>query len=908
MLNRWCWLGCLVALLPAAAFPAEGTSPPELDAVLVARRRVLERSPRPLTARRFARPFYFSAQGPYDWFSKQGVEAMKQVGMAHELVQGYLSLRHFQPEANVPNIYRQLAARFLQHRWPFYTIDYDLTRGEPLAPLPPEGPARELWLGASHPEELYRLEPFFYYVRQGKRWPGSSMGHWTDEGLRKFMEQRVLPRVRRELPFYAEPEHRWTRSELKRLTELLADAYWEDRTPVVWQMSLSPYFLAARPDVRTIGTKGCSALDVALARGLLRHADAHADYLVWLGFEPTERHHTHPLMRAGIGHRGGRALGLPKELLTIYYLRPYLSGAAFLTPEGCPMTGIGDVERDGQFELTPVGRVFHRLLDLAHRYPDRGTAWVPIALLLDREREIGLGGTTYGLPVGLSRLWSVPYDDADQFNHGLIKDVLFPEPPATRWTAGYFRAAPFGELFAIVRPNEKLRSGLTPERLLEPFCVAFSMGGLRLERTLTTALKGFVRSGGTLVVHAPDVLAAEDPRGWRELTGVVLHGELLTGRQVSDSRKRTRWDEKPFRYHRAELIDARVLYQCDGHPLVTVKPYGKGQVILLCTHYAVQADGEQPRSGHFLLRRYWKQQPVLKLVGKLIAELTAAVTPLRVAVPEAARPYMGWEIRRRGENWLAVVYNYDVRRDVSVESLGVAHSYAVRRPARTPIRLLHHGEAHRHVLEWLGGERLKAVSTSAGQLALATSVAAGEVRVYEFSPRPLEPPPPRWQNLARGKPVRASSSARGLGPELAVDGRREWHRYWCSAPKARAIPRFPLPQWLELDLEQVRRINHTRVYMHWEPDDDLDAPLKVYRYRIEVSRDGKTWQTVVDETKNLNPARPHGDWRWFDPVEARYVRLVITDSLNDLGARVVELEVYDATTPGLAELPAPARP
>ena len=907
-MNSRFWLSWLTVLLSAVAVPAEDVPHREIEAVLAARRRLLEQSPTKLVANRFARPFYLVAHGPFAWFRDQSQEAMKQTGLAHELVQGYLSLRHFDPNANVPNIYRQLAQRFLRQRWPFYTIDYDLTRGEPLAAPPPQGPARDLWLGTSHPEELYRLEPFFYYVREGRRWPGSSMGHWTDEGLRKFMDERVLPRVRRELPFYADPKHRWRRAELKRLSELLGEAYWQGRTPIVWHMSLSPYYLVARPDVRTVGSKGCSAFELALARGLLRHADGQAVYLVWLGFEPAARHQVPPFVRTGIGHVNGAAMGLPKELLDVYYLRPYLSGATLLMPEGCPVNCISDIERDGQYELTPVGRVIHRVLDLAHRYPDRGTAWVPIALLLDRERLIGLGGSTYGQPIGLSRLWSIPYDEADQLNHGLIWDTLFPEPPATRWTAGYFRAAPFGELFAIVKPNEKLRSGLTTNRLLASYAVAFSMGGLRLDNSLTAALSDYVLSGGTLVVHAPDVLNAEDPVRWRVLTGVMLHRELHTGRRVSDRRDQTTWEEKPFQYHRAEVIDAQVLYECDGNPLVTVKRYGSGQVILLCTRYAIQADPEEPRSGYLVLRRYWKQRPVLRLVGELLADLTAAVTPLRVEFPDEARLHMGWEIRRRGENWVAIVYNYDVASDVATEARGVAHAYAVPTPAHTPIRIIYQGNSHRHVLEWLTGECLEPKSSNGEQLVLSTSIAAGDVRVYEFSSRRLLPPSARWPNLAKGKPVRASSSAAAMGPELAVDGQHDWDRYWCSAPSSRVDfnnPRFPLPQWLEVDLQEVRRINHVRVYMHWEPDDDLEAPPKVYRYRIEVSRDGQDWQTVVDETKNLNPARPHGHWRWFEPVEARYVRLVVTDSLADIGARVVELEVYDATGPGLAELPSP---
>ncbi len=904
-MNSRVWRNLLIALLaisPAIAEDEDGRRP--VQDVVTARRHLLEQSTHPLVAHRFEKPFYLVANGPFDWFDPQSVEALKQTGLEHELVQGYLSLRHLDPEANVPTIYRALAARFLRYRWPFLTIDYDLTRGEPLAPPPPPGLARDLWLGSSHPEELYRLEPFFYYVREGRRWPGSSMGHWTDEGFRKFMEERVLPRVRRELPFYADPNHRWTRAQLKRLTELLTEAYWEERIPVVWHMNLSQYYQVARSDVRAIGTKGCSAYELALARGMLRHAAGKAAYMVWLGFEPTRRYYVHPFVRGGLDHNRGGAIGLPKQLIELYYLKPYFSGATCVKPENVPGGCFTDIERDGQFELSPVGRAIHRVLDLAHRYPDRGTAWVPIALLLDREREIGLGGSTYGVPVGLSRLWAVPYDEADQFNHGLVWDTLFPEPPAARWTGGYFRTAPYGELFAIIKPNERLRRGLTARNLLEPFAVAFALGGLQLDHALTETLTDFVRSGGTLLVHAPDVLNAADSLQWRAMTGVALHAELRTGQEVVDSRTQKRWYEEPFQYHRAEPLGARVLYACEGQPLVTVNRYGAGQVIVLCTRYAIQISSVPPLSGFLPLRRYWKQRPVLKLVGELLGELVKAATPLRVEVPSAARPYIGWEVRRRGTNWLAVVYNYDVRQQPSYEPRGIAHSYAKPAPVRTPLRLIHENASYRHVLEWLSDTTLQTQRTREGTSVLSHRIAAGGVHVYEFSTAPITPAPPRWQNLALGKPARASSALDGFGPELAVDGRHDWDRYWCSAqshPTTRNTPWFSLPQWLEVDLERVHRINHTRVYLHWEPDDDLDSPPKIYRYRIEVSRDGQQWQTVVNETQNLNPARPHGHWRWFEPVDARYVRLVITDNLIDTGARVVELEVYDADTPGLAE-------
>ncbi len=876
----------------ASTSPVAAAGAPNPFAPVISRRaeRLVQSPSRASTPRLGRKSFWVCGLGPYLWFKPEGVAALKQVGLEGHVIPGYMSVAHFVAESNVSPAFRQIARQMLENRWPIHTIDYTVSMLLPKV-SPPPGRFRELWLGQGHPEELYRLEPFFYYAWRHKKWPGSSMGHWTLEGMRRFMAQRVLPRTRRELPFFSDPNHRWTRAELRRLCDILAEEYWRDTVPVVWSWMLGAPYAASWPRVRTIGMKGCSAYEVAVTRGLLRHTGGPRFVYVWLGHEPPDRNWFGWISGAPIRHNRGIAIGLPRELMGIYLMRPYLNGATVLTVEASPESYIEDIERDGQYERSVLGRALEGVLDLAERYPDRGTAYAPVALLLDRERQIGVGGATYGLPYGLSRLWSVPYDAADQMNHGMIWDLLFPEIPTLDGTAAYFRASPYGEIFDIVVPNERFANGLTTESLLRPYAVAFSLGGLRLEAPLSAHLEGYVRSGGTLVLHAGDVLRSPQRGSWQELAGVVLSDEVRVGTLVRDAGWQVVTREKPFDYYVGRLAGATAVYTCDGHPLVTVNQHGSGQVVLVLSRYLVQREKVKPRSG--LARIEWQQQPLLKLAGVLVQQLTEPALPVRIECSERVRPFLAWSLRRRGNHWLVAVFNHSLRRQLRRRVVGVAQAVVWAEPATDEVRIAIGTPQLRHWLEWVTGETGKIEQKTGERTKLALTIPAASTRVYELAADPLQPAPPRRHNIAAGKPVQASSHTPGYEPALAVDGRREFDRFWWSGPEANS-PRRPLPQWLEIDLERTYTIDHIGVYLHYELDDSLDNPLKITRYRVEVSTDREHWQTVVDESKNLNPARPWGLHRWFDPVPARYVRLTVLENLTRSGAQVVEVEVYEA--------------
>lgn len=60
-----------------------------------------------------------------------------------------------------------------------------------------------------------------------------------------------------------------------------------------------------------------------------------------------------------------------------------------------------------------------------------------------------------------------------------------------------------------------------------------------------------------------------------------------------------------------------------------------------------------------------------------------------------------------------------------------------------------------------------------------------------------------------------------------------------------------------------KTIDCIHIWMTW--DFHPNASDRFYRYVIEGSQDGDTWTTLIDESKNVNEATPHGLKRWFDP-------------------------------------------
>ena len=108
----------------------------------------------------------------------------------------------------------------------------------------------------------------------------------------------------------------------------------------------------------------------------------------------------------------------------------------------------------------------------------------------------------------------------------------------------------------------------------------------------------------------------------------------------------------------------------------------------------------------------------------------------------------------------------------------------------------------------------------------------------------------------------------------AVDGRSKNGTRWASQSSD--------PQWLQVDLGAVKKINH--VVLSWE-----GAYGKAYQ--IQVSTDATNWIAAYDTTTGDGGI----DDITFPPTDARYVRMYGTQSGSALGYSLWEFEVYATT-------------
>ena len=143
------------------------------------------------------------------------------------------------------------------------------------------------------------------------------------------------------------------------------------------------------------------------------------------------------------------------------------------------------------------------------------------------------GGTTYSSA-------RIPYDDADHMNHGLFNDLLFPEHRHTRFSGGYSRTAPYGEIFDILSPNEPGRN-IDP-KIFDGYKVLFALGGQRMDARYVRVLKSYVEAGGTFVLNAADT-SEYLPLSF---FGVASAGDPIRATQIRNSLTGREFDEQPF--------------------------------------------------------------------------------------------------------------------------------------------------------------------------------------------------------------------------------------------------------------------------------------------------------------------------------------------------------------------------
>jgi len=826
----------------------------------------------------FPKDFYFAENGNYIRMYPEKAKIFYMTGILQKTIPGHWSIRDFDPEryAKASPAVKQMVDSYINNKYPIPTILYHAAKGSELPTKEAMKKAGDLWMGDGMPEEIiYRLEPVFQYLKDGTIWKGSSMSCTTEDALTKFFKENLIPRLEKELPFCKDQKHKWTRKELRKLCDIYCEEYANNASsrPIAWGMFLSPYYLASRSDVMTVAEKGADDFAGARARGMIRQSGGKKVFYTWRGHEPTEKY-AYFKNGARLSCRQDRAeQGLPLPHMWYYLFNPYFKGANYSTIESMTGSLIQNIEGDGNYQLSTLGYIFNKMIDYTERHPDRGVAYTPVALLMDYNHDSGhfsQNGTTYSSA-------NIPFDDADQMNSGLISDLFFTEHRHVKGSKNYSVIASYGELFDILSPNPE--KGIDP-KIFDGYKVIFAMGGLELDQKYAQVLTNYVKNGGTLVMNIKDLNKFMP----LDFLGVSKTGETAKGNMIKNNISGKEFKENTFTYTPLALKNAVALYSCKSSPLITRSKVGRGYAVLIGLDYMLQ--DETVTAGTW---KKWQKKPLLNFTGDFIAHLTAGLTPLEIRIRPEDRGDITWLISKKGDGWTVTLFDYSLEKELSISNARTASISAKYNYQSIPFEIICKAPM-KDVMEQYEDRDVN-YETINGNIVVKESMKAGDIRVYDFQPHKIVlPPRERFVNYALNKPVKVSSTLKKYTARPAVDGRCDNDDFWQSGANKTGRA-FEMPQWLEVDLGDIKTIDHIYVQFHCWDDRSPEVRHFIYKYYIEASEDGKTWQKVIDESNNEDIVNPMGLERWFNPVKARYVKLTVLRNSGFSGAQVVEFQV-----------------
>lgn len=134
------------------------------------------------------------------------------------------------------------------------------------------------------------------------------------------------------------------------------------------------------------------------------------------------------------------------------------------------------------------------------------------------------------------------------------------------------------------------------------------------------------------------------------------------------------------------------------------------------------------------------------------------------------------------------------------------------------------------------------------------------------------------RNIFLNTQVTASGTYEGDKPEFAIDGKVNPNQYWGQEN---------LPVWHQIDMGGEKILSRIHLWPYWKDG-------RIYTFLIEGSRDGQTWQTLVDQSANSITGTSDGFRYSFPPVNIRYVKTTfLTNSAgNASGGHIVEIQGF----------------
>ncbi|MDR0700734.1 MAG: discoidin domain-containing protein [Tannerella sp.] len=139
-------------------------------------------------------------------------------------------------------------------------------------------------------------------------------------------------------------------------------------------------------------------------------------------------------------------------------------------------------------------------------------------------------------------------------------------------------------------------------------------------------------------------------------------------------------------------------------------------------------------------------------------------------------------------------------------------------------------------------------------------------------------------NLTLSSGMEITSSRTITKPDYAADGTCTEERSWISASGGK--------KWIQFDFKRNYRIN--RYVIRHAGVNGLDPSCNTKDFTVEVSADGKKWITADRQTGNVSDVTD----RDITPIQARYVRVNITDAGKDGIARIGDVEIYGSVISG----------
>ena len=175
------------------------------------------------------------------------------------------------------------------------------------------------------------------------------------------------------------------------------------------------------------------------------------------------------------------------------YFAAYMGGANFMEDEGGSFNFF--LGYTTPLELSPLGEIAQTANQFANQFVDRGTPYVPIAIVMDHDHGMGLGWWEEGLT------WDTfPLDTSRLFTKNLF-DTIWPQSFSVGWSlpdadeSQYMVPSPFGDSFDVLLEN-------APTAMLSNYRALIVTGDLADNPTLIAALASYVDSGGIVVLDS----------------------------------------------------------------------------------------------------------------------------------------------------------------------------------------------------------------------------------------------------------------------------------------------------------------------------------------------------------------------------------------------------------------------